>query len=54
MQLGARARGESLHLADRDAIARRNAESRVDPDSFARAMHWLYAHDVVAEEGSLG
>lgn len=54
VQLGARERGKSLHLADPQAVAERNARNAHDPQLRAREMEWIYSHDVVAEYGPLG
>ena len=53
VQLGARARGESLHLADPKAMAARNARNEADPGLRAREMDWIYDHDVATEFGNL-
>ncbi|GIX49233.1 MAG: monooxygenase [Candidatus Tectimicrobiota bacterium] len=53
VQLGARARGQRLHLADPAAIAERNARFAQDPDFRQREMDWIYRYDVVAEFGPL-
>jgi salicylate hydroxylase len=53
VQLGARERGESLHLTDPKAMAERNARNAADPELRAREMDWIYDHDVVAEYGAL-
>ena len=54
VQLGARARSESLHLADPKAMAARNARNEADPGLRAREMDWVYDHDVATEFGDLG
>lgn len=53
VQLGARARAKSLHLADQRAIDLRNAANRADPSRFAKSFNWLYDYDVVTEHGML-
>ncbi|MDP6343195.1 MAG: FAD-dependent monooxygenase [Alphaproteobacteria bacterium] len=53
VQLGARARTRTLHMADADEVRQRNEANRQDPERFAKEMHWLYAYDPVAEQGPL-
>ena len=53
VQLGARERGESLHLTDPKAMAERNARNAADPELRTRELDWIYDHDVVAEYGAL-
>ena len=53
VQRGARARGTRLHLAEAEAIARRNALFAQDPELRLREMDWIYRYDAVAEYGPL-